>query len=184
MKSDRLVVLMAPEQKARLAAAARARHLSVGELVRSAVARFDAPPSAERTGAEKLADQLISLGFRKVRDDDHGGEWWCSAEGSQFYILPDAGDPPDVASISSGGGAGVRATATPGKPEPSEAEQLKVGASSLMLQADEAAALERLAGVALQTLKRANVALDEAFEEIEATKAYFAAKRSAAAGDS
>ena len=70
------------------------------------------------------------------------------------------------------------------KPEPPEAEKQKVGSSPLILQADEAAALERLAGVELKTLGRANVALDEAFEEIEATRAYFAAKRSAAEGGS
>jgi hypothetical protein len=106
MKSDRLVVLVAPEEKARLVALAEARHSSVGELVREAVANLDAPgkaPTDERAGS----------------------------------------------------------------PEPP------------MLQADQAAMLERLADVALHAMQRANAALDQAFEEVEATKAYFAAKRSA-----
>ncbi len=104
MKSDRLVVLVAPEEKARLVALARARHSSVGELVREAVARLDAPQTTtdERTSS------------------------------------PEA----------------------------------------LTLHPDQAAMLERLADVALSSMKRANAALDQAFEEVEATKAYFAAKRS------
>ena len=45
------------------------------------------------------------------------------------------------------------------------------------LSAEQEAALERLADAALRTMQRANAALDQAFEEIEATKAHFAAKR-------
>ena len=170
---------MSPEEKARIAAAARARHLSVGELVRTAVARFDAPIARRKDGRGKARGPTGQLGFWRVRDDDRGGEWWCSPEGDHFYIVRNAQDSPDEPPIS-GVSPGHNATVRAAKPEPPEAEKQKVGSSSLILQADEAAALERLAGVALKTLGRANLALDEAFEEIEATKAYFAAKRSAA----
>ena len=107
MKSDRLVVLVAPEEKARLVALAEARHSSVGELVRDAVARLDAP--------------------RKTTTDQRA----------------DSPEPP-------------------------------------MLQPYQAAMLERLADVALHSMQRANAALDQAFEEVEATRAYFAARRSEA----
>ena len=116
MKSERLVVLIAPEEKARLIALAQARQSSVGELVREAVARLDAPRTARATPA--------------------------NAEVSE----PDADEQA-------------------GWPE------------APMLQLDQAAALERLADMALRTMHRANAALDQAFEEVEATKAYFAAKR-------
>jgi hypothetical protein len=46
-----------------------------------------------------------------------------------------------------------------------------------LLPADQAAALERLAEEALQALQKAHAALDQAFEEVEVTKAYFATKR-------
>jgi hypothetical protein len=46
-----------------------------------------------------------------------------------------------------------------------------------LLEPEQAAALERLAQVALQSMQRANAALDQAFAEVEATKAHFAAKR-------
>ncbi len=48
---------------------------------------------------------------------------------------------------------------------------------TLSLSVEQVAVLERLADMALRTMKRANAALDLAFEEIGATKAYFAAKR-------
>ncbi len=112
MKSDRLVVLLAPEEKARLVALARARRSSVGELVRGALSALnDAEPPKT-----------------------------------------DAGKP------------GRSPEAPP-------------------LPADQAAALERLAEVALRTMQRANAALDQAFEEVEATKAYFEAKRQKAAAE-
>jgi hypothetical protein len=107
MKSDRLVVLLAPEEKARLVALARARRSSVGELVRGALSALNDSEECET-------------------DADRPG----------------------------------RSREAP------------------LLPADQAAALERLAEVALRTMQRANAALDEAFEEVEATKAYFAAKRS------
>ena len=49
------------------------------------------------------------------------------------------------------------------------------------LSAEQEAALERLAEVALRTMQRANAALDQAFEEIEATRAHFASRRREAA---
>jgi hypothetical protein len=111
MKSERLVVLVAPEEKARIVAAARARKSSVGELVREAVSKLDAQRTASREDTQGDAD---------------------------------------------------RRQASLEVPE---------------LPAEQAAALERLAGIALQSMQRANAALDKAFEEVEATKRYFAAKR-------
>jgi hypothetical protein len=52
---------------------------------------------------------------------------------------------------------------------------------ALSLTPRQVATLERLADVALQSLQRADAALDQAFEEVEATRAYFAAKRGGAA---
>ena len=46
--------------------------------------------------------------------------------------------------------------------------------------AAQAAALDHLADAALRTLSRANEALDRAFGEVEATRAYFARKRAGA----
>jgi hypothetical protein len=112
MKSERLVVLIAPEEKARIVAAARARQSSVGELVREAVSRMDAGRTASRKDRQGDAD-----------------------------VPPASLEVPE-------------------------------------LPAEQAAALERLAEVALQSMQRANAALDKAFEEVEATKRYFAAKRS------
>ena len=48
---------------------------------------------------------------------------------------------------------------------------------AVRLSAEQAAALEHLADVALQSMQKANSALDQAFEEIEATKAHFAPRR-------
>lgn len=45
------------------------------------------------------------------------------------------------------------------------------------LTAEQAAALERLADIALHRMQKANAALDQAFAEIKATKAHFAARR-------
>jgi hypothetical protein len=52
---------------------------------------------------------------------------------------------------------------------------------SILPRIRQEAALERLAEVALRTMQRANAAPDQALEEIEATKAHFAAKRREAA---
>jgi hypothetical protein len=49
------------------------------------------------------------------------------------------------------------------------------------LSAEQEAALERLADATLRAMQRANAALGQAFEEIEATKAHFAARRREAA---
>lgn len=117
MKSDRLIVLLAPEEKARIVALARAQRTSVGELVRSALARLDEPPSL-REGRPARA----------------------------------TGARPSVEIPSNG-----------------EDEQAR-------LTAEQAAALERLADIALHRMQQANAALDQAFAEIEATKAHFAAK--------
>jgi hypothetical protein len=112
LKSDRLIVLVAPEEKARIVALAKARRTSVGELVRSALASLEGP--------QPLRDGSVD-------------------------ISPDGED------------------------------QLA------RLSAEQEAALERLAEVALRTMQRANAALDQAFEEIEATRAHFAARRREAA---
>ena len=112
MKSDRLIVLVTPEEKARLVALAKARGTSVGELVRSALAGLEGP------------------------------------------------QPPREAVLE---------------------RSLKGEDQLARLSAEQAAALERLAEVALRTMRRANAALDQAFEEIEATRAHFAAKRREAA---
>jgi hypothetical protein len=122
VKSDRLIVLLAPEEKARIVALARAQHTSVGELVRSALARLDESPSLR-------------------------------------------GERP------------ARATAARASVEiPSNGEDEQV-----RLTAEQAEALERLAEIALHRMQKANAALDQAFAEIEATKAHFAARRRAAA---
>ena len=114
MKSDRLIVLVAPEEKARIVALAKARRTSVGELVRFALSRLD----------------------DSVRGKHRDAAAWIPPNGED-------------------------------------------GAAPL--SAEQAAALERLAEVALQTMRRADAALDQAFAEIEATKAHFAAKRNRAA---
>jgi len=99
MRSDRLVVLVTPEEKARLVALAQARQSSLAELVRDALSQ--------------------------LAEDDR---------------VP-------------------------------------------KIDAEQAAALERLADVALQTIHKANAALDRAFDEVEATRAYFAAKRAKVGAD-
>ena len=114
VKSDRLIVLLAPEEKARIVALARAQQTSVAELVRSALARLDESPSPR--------------------------------EGRPTAARPSVEIPPN-----------------------GEDEQVR-------LTAEQAEALERLAEIALQRMQKANAALDQAFAEIEATKAHFAAK--------
>jgi hypothetical protein len=117
VKSDRLIVLLAPEEKARIVALARAQQTSVAELVRSALARLDESPSLRE-------------------------------------------------------GRPARATAARPSVEIPNGEDEQV-----RLTAEQAEALERLAEIALQRMQKANAALDQAFAEIEATKAHFAAKR-------
>lgn len=63
MRSERITILVTPEQKQQLTALARRQHVSVGKLVRSAASRTsgDAPaepvPTAEQIHAlEKAAD--------------------------------------------------------------------------------------------------------------------------------
>ena len=114
MKSERLIILVAPEEKARVVALAKARGTSVGELVRSALSSLE---DARRGRVARAA------GAR-----------------SGIEISPDGEDQP------------------------------------ARLSAEQEAALERLAEVALRTMQRANAALDQAFEEIEATRAHFAAR--------
>ena len=119
MKSERLIVLVAPEEKARVVALARARGTSVGELVRSALSSLDgARPGRPARGAGAGSDLQIS---------------------------------------------------SAGEDQPAR------------LSPEQEAALARLAEVALRTMQRANAALDQAFEEIEATRAHFAARRREAA---
>ncbi|MEM7222723.1 MAG: hypothetical protein AAF495_07080 [Pseudomonadota bacterium] len=100
MKSERLIVLLSKEEKARIADLAEAQNTSVGELVRNALSKMG-----------------------KDNRDANGAD---------------------------------------------QEPQLSV---------EEIAALERLASVASQAMERANKSLDRAFSELEATKAYFAAKR-------
>jgi hypothetical protein len=114
LKSERLIILVAPEEKARVVALAKARGTSVGELVRSALSSLE---DARRGRVARAA------GAR-----------------SGIEISPDGEDQP------------------------------------ARLSAEQEAALERLAEVALRTMQRANAALDQAFEEIEATRAHFAAR--------
>lgn len=68
----------------------------------------------------------------------------------------------------------------PGRPAMGLAEQGHAYAAPA-LSADQAALLERFAATAMQSMTRANAALDRAFTEIEATKAHFAAKQGRAA---
>jgi hypothetical protein len=115
LKSERLIILVAPEEKARVVALAKARGTSVGELVRSALSGLEDPRrgrSAGRAGAR-----------------------------SGIEISPDDEDQP------------------------------------ARLSAEQEAALGRLADLALRAMQRANAALDQAFEQIEATKAHFAARQ-------
>jgi hypothetical protein len=119
VKSDRLIVLLAPEEKARLVALARTQQTSVAELVRSALARLDKSPSLREGRPARAAAARPSVEI-----------------------------PPN-----------------------GEDEQVR-------LTAEQAAALERLAEIALHGMQKANAALDQAFAKIEATKAHFAAKMS------
>ena len=102
MKTERLIVLVSPEEKARISKLAKQRHTSVGTLVRTALSRLES--DLDRPEGE-------------------------------------------------------------GEAEPS---------------AEQAAALDRLAEVALQSMERANSALDRAFDELEETKRYFDSKRTKA----
>lgn len=52
--------------------------------------------------------------------------------------------------------------------------------SDIRISPEQAATLDRFAEVTLRTMARANQALDKAFEEVEATKAYFAQSRAGA----
>lgn len=173
MKSDRLVVLVAPEEKARLVALAEARQSSVGELVREAVARLDAPRTAQ--GTQDFAAGLMRLGCEKVRDNDDGSQLWRRADGRHFLVSEHSGR-------FSRAHTAARVRATPADPEVQEPDAA-APASLPLLEPDQAAALERLADAALRTMRKANTALDQAFEEVEATKAYFAAKRRKAGGE-
>jgi hypothetical protein len=119
LKSERLIILVTPEEKARVAALAKARGTSVGELVRSALSGLEGP--------------------------QHGRSARGAGARAGTEISPDGEDQP------------------------------------VRLSAEQEAALERLAEVALLAMQRANAALDQAFEEIEVTKAHFAARRREAA---
>jgi hypothetical protein len=117
MKTERLVILLSPDEKTRITEAARDRGVSVGALVRDALSALDA------------ADGLSARDGSRARE-------------MQAKYTDDA--------AASG------------------------------LTDDQAMALERLADVALGSMTRANAALDRAFAELDATKAYFDAKRQAA----
>lgn len=114
MKTERLVILLAPEEKARITEAAQARGISVGALVRDALTALDAGGDGPRSSA----------GLRR----EARARGWDDAAASG-------------------------------------------------LTDDQEIALEHLADVALGSMTRANAALDRAFAELDATKAYFAAKR-------
>jgi hypothetical protein len=104
VRTERLTVLLSPQEKARVAALAQERRTSIGELVRSALAAVD--------------ERSLERPDRSHPDPQHANE------------------------------------------QPLTAEQM--------------ATLERLAEMALQSMRRANAALDRAFEEAEATKARLA----------
>lgn len=123
MKSERLVVLLSKQDKARITELAKARQTSVGELVRAALAGLTDPAVGDVRYADPARPATAGL-----------------AEQGRVYAAP-------------------------------------------ALSADQAAMLERFAAAAMQSMTRANSALDRAFAEIEATKAHFAAKRQAPGGD-
>ena len=110
MKTERLIVLVSPEEKARVERLAKRQRKSVAELVRNALSDFEA------------------------------------------------------AQVSGGGMPG----ALPNGEAPTEGEEIS---------AEQKAALERLAEAALSSMRRANAALDKAFDEVEATKAQLAEER-------
>ena len=62
MKTERLIVLVSPEEKARISKLAKQRHTSVGTLVRTALSRFENDldrPEGE-VEAEPLAEQAAA----------------------------------------------------------------------------------------------------------------------------
>lgn len=110
MKTERLIVLVSPEEKARVERLAKRQRKSVAELVRNALSDFEA------------------------------------------------------AQVSGGGMPGALLNGE----APAEGEEIS---------AEQKAALERLAEAALSSMRRANAALDKAFDEVEATKAQLAEER-------
>lgn len=56
MRSERVTVLLSPEEKARLAQRAASLQIPIGELMRRAVAGYD--PEADTAELEALADEL------------------------------------------------------------------------------------------------------------------------------
>ncbi|MFQ5776080.1 MAG: hypothetical protein ACE5GS_16285 [Kiloniellaceae bacterium] len=135
MKSERLVILLSKEEKARIAEIAKREQVSMGELVRGAVSSLGTsePPSGT-TGRYPQEGASRDVTAREER-----------ARYGESARVEEHGTPTP-----------------PGRMEPS-AEQIE--------------ALERLSEVALQTMQRANAALDKAFDEIEATKDHFTEKR-------
>ncbi len=113
MKTERLIVLVSPEEKARVERLAKRQRKSVAELVRNALSDFEAA-------------QL----------------------------------PEGMPTGSPG--------ALPNGAAPAEGEEIS---------AEQKAALERLAEAALSSMRRANAALDKAFDDVEATKAQLAEER-------
>ncbi len=116
VKSERLVILLSKEEKARIAELAKHEELSMGELARGALLSFRASKSTSST-----------------------------TDGHARYARSAAANEEGTAA-------------------PSE---------RIELTTEQTKAIERLADHAVQTLGRANAALDKAFEEIEATKDYF-----------
>lgn len=140
-KSERLVILLSKDEKARLAKLAKRQRVSMGDLVRGALLLQDSPEPASRA----------SVQYRQARTHGHRA---LRERRPRF----DRGD----------GAPGGGVAAMPGEFD---------------LSAEQERALERLADVALQTMERANAALDRAFEALEATKRHFDAKRVGAASD-
>ena len=138
VKSERLVVLLSKEEKARIAKLAKHEQVSMVELARGA---------------------LLSLSSSRPAS---GGPDRYRREGASRHVSLHA----EPAGYDRGAGMTEDGTATP--------------SGQLALSAEQGEALERLAGVALRTMERANAALDHAFEEIAATKGYFERKRSSA----
>jgi hypothetical protein len=73
VKSDRLIVLLAPDEKARIVALARAQQTSVGELVRSALARLGESPTPREGRAARAPGAQPSVEIPTNGEDEQAG---------------------------------------------------------------------------------------------------------------
>ena len=126
-KTERLVVLVSPEEKDRLAELARQRRTSVAAVVRQGIALLDrVPPGPDGP-------------------QEHRGEWHQGDGSPAANAGGDPGGDPDA----------VTTALTPA----------------------QIAILERFADKTAETMRRADLALDVAFKELEATRAQLAGRR-------